>query len=286
MSTQAQLQPIANACHLGRARQERIAIGQAFVDRCSFDEAISRITAHALAEGAAPAYVVTPNAQHIVLLARDSRLRAIYREADLVVPDGFSLLLAARALGHRFPERVPGVDLFQALCGSAAETGLRVFLLGGRPGSADQAASVMQERFPGLETATYCPPLGFEKSDVELARVSQAVKTFRPDLLFVALGAPKQEYWMYEHGRKLGAAVCIGVGGSFEMVTGIVPRAPRWMQSIGCEWVYRLCQEPRRMWRRYLVGNVQFGWILLQQAMARGPHTLRQAAGASSGDRS
>ena len=198
----------------------------------------------------------------------------------------FSLLLAARALGHRFPERVAGVDLFQALCGSAAETGLRVFLLGGRPGSAEQAASVMQERFPGLETATYCPPLGFEKSDVELARVSQAVKAFHPDLLFVALGAPKQEYWMYEHGRKLGTAVCIGVGGSFEMVTGIVPRAPRWMQSIGCEWVYRLCQEPRRMWRRYLVGNVQFGWILMQQAFARGPHTLRQTAGASSGDRS
>ncbi len=284
MSTQAQLKPISNI-YLGLRRRERIAIGNAFVDCCSFDEALANITRHAIS-GGAPAYVVTPNAQHIVLLAREPRLREIYREADLVVPDGFSLLLAARALGRKFPERVAGVDLFQALCGSAAQSGLRVFLLGGRPGSADLAASVLKKRFPGLEIDTYCPPLGFETSDIELARARHAVTQFGPHLLFVGLGAPKQEHWIYDHGRKL-ASVCIGVGGSFEMVTGIIPRAPRWIQSIGCEWLYRLCREPRRMWRRYLVGNLQFGWILLEQAFARGPRTAPETAHATSaGDRS
>jgi N-acetylglucosaminyldiphosphoundecaprenol N-acetyl-beta-D-mannosaminyltransferase len=268
MSSQAQLQPIPSV-HLASPRPGRIAIGDAWVDSCSFDEAISEITAHALA-GRGSAYVVTPNAQHIVLLAREPRLREIYREAILVVPDGFSLLLAARVFGNKFPERVAGVDLFQALCGSAARSSLRVFLLGGRPGSANLAASVLKKRYPELQVETYCPPFGFESSDTELGRVTQAVSVFRPDFLFVALGAPKQEYWIYDHGRKLGAAVCVGVGGSFELVSGVVPRAPEWIRGIGCEWIYRLGREPRRMWRRYLIGNVQFGWILLQQALARG----------------
>jgi N-acetylglucosaminyldiphosphoundecaprenol N-acetyl-beta-D-mannosaminyltransferase len=271
MSSQVQLQPVASV-HLGSTHRDRVAIGQAFVDRCSFDQAVSDITAHAVARGA-PAYVVTPNAQHIVLLSKEPRLREIYHQADLVVADGFSLVLAARALGRNLPERVAGVDLFEALCGSASRYGLRVFLLGGRPGSADLAASLMAKRYPNLQINTYCPPFGFESSEIELARARHVVTLFGPAFLFVALGAPKQEYWIYDHGRKLGASVCLGVGGSFELVTGIVPRAPRWIQRMGCEWLFRLYREPRRMWRRYLVGNVQFAWIVLQQA-ARGLHPL------------
>jgi N-acetylglucosaminyldiphosphoundecaprenol N-acetyl-beta-D-mannosaminyltransferase len=144
----------------------------------------------------------------------------------------------------------------------------------------------MKKRFPGLQIDTYCPPVGFEKSEIELLLVRHAVTFFRTDLLFVGLGVPKQEHWIYDHGRKLGVAVCVGVGGSFEMVSGIVPRAPRWIQNVGCEWVYRLCREPRRMWRRFLVGNVQFAWILLRQAVANGPRTTSETARATSaGDR-
>jgi len=267
--------------HLCPPHQQPIAIGQAFVDPCSLDAAVAHITGHALG-GGIPAYVVTPNAQHIVLLAREPRLREIYNKAALVTPDGVSLLLAARALGSKFPERVSGSDLFPALCRSAAGSGLRVFLLGGRPGSAVLAASAMKQRFPSLQVDTYCPPFGFETSEIELDSVRRAVTAFRPDLLFVALGAPKQEYWIYDHGRKLGAAVCIGVGGTFEMVSGIVPRAPSWIQDIGCEWLYRLCREPRRMWRRYLVGNFQFAWILFAQIVARGVDTLPETSRAVS----
>ncbi|MBV8552124.1 MAG: WecB/TagA/CpsF family glycosyltransferase [Acidobacteriaceae bacterium] len=245
---------------------ERIGIGHASVNKCSFQQALYAIIGHARA-GGPPAYVITPNAQHVVLLDTDIRLREIYREADLVVPDGVSLLLAARVFGDSFPERVPGVALFENLCGLAAENNLDVFLLGGRPGSADLAAAKLKSLFPKLKVQTYCPPYGFEKNELELQRIAAIIALARPALLFVALGAPKQEYWIYDYGRKLGATVCLGVGGSFEMVGGVVDRAPRWAQSIGCEWAYRLWKEPRRMWRRYLIGNLQFAWIVLQQAL-------------------
>lgn len=247
---------------------DRIGIGYALVDNCSASDACSAIISHAQRRGA-PCYVITPNAQHIVLLDRDRRLREIYQRAGLIVPDGVSLLLAARIYGRSLHERVAGVDLFQALCERAAGLGLRVFLLGGRPGSAESAADTLKQRFPGLHAVSYCPPFGFEQSADTLAETAAAIERAAPDLLFVALGAPKQEYWIYEHGLSLSVPVCVGVGGSFEMVAGIVQRAPELVQKIGCEWLYRLCVEPRRMWRRYLIGNLQFIAIVVRQRIRR-----------------
>jgi N-acetylglucosaminyldiphosphoundecaprenol N-acetyl-beta-D-mannosaminyltransferase len=201
----------------------------------------------------------------VVLLDKELRLREIYQSADLVIPDGISLLIAARLFGRQLKERVPGVDLFQRLCGLAAQHNLRVFLLGGRPGSAELTAAQVASQYPNLHIGSYCPPVGFEHDPAESQRTEDAVRAGRPHLLFVALGAPKQEYWIFNHGRKLGANVCVGVGGTFEMVSGIVPRAPRWIQNVGCEWLYRFCLEPRRMWRRYLIGNVQFCRIVFMQ---------------------
>ncbi len=269
MSTQAQLQ-WASPARFHQPGHRRIAIGSAPVDTCSFDEAVSEIIRHALLRGA-PAQVITPNAQHIVLLERDRRLREIYSSAELIVPDGISLVLAARLLRQKFPGRIAGVDLFQAICAGAAAANLKVFLLGGRPGSAEATATRLQQQLPLLHVETYCPPFGFEDDMHELCRIAARIRYSQPDLVFVGLGAPKQEYWIHEHGRMLGAPVCIGVGGSFEMVAGVVQRAPLWIQNLGCEWLYRLYQEPRRMWRRYLVGNLEFARIVLRQAFSNGP---------------
>jgi N-acetylglucosaminyldiphosphoundecaprenol N-acetyl-beta-D-mannosaminyltransferase len=266
------LQPLslspAHPSALRGAGMDRVGIGYALVDNCSSQEACAAIIAHAKASGQ-PAYAATANAQHIVLLDRDPFLRQIYERADLVVPDGISLLHVARLYGRRLQERVAGVDMFQTLCGLAAENNLRVFLLGGRPGSADLAAAVLKRRFPILRVTTYCPPMGFEKSATGLEETAKAIRAASPDLLFVALGAPKQEYWIYEHGLRLSVPLCIGVGGSFEMVAGVVRRAPLWIQNLHCEWLYRLCVEPRRMWRRYLIGNVRFAVIVARQALRR-----------------
>lgn len=251
-----------------RADIARVGIGHALVDNCSSQQVCESIITHAQRRGQS-AYVITPNAQHIVLLEGNRRLREIYASADLIIPDGVSLLLAARVHGRVLQERIAGVDVFQRLCGLAADKGLRVFLLGGRPGSADLAAAQLTRDHPRLKCTTFCPPLGFEQNADGLRAVADAVTAARPHLLFVALGAPKQEYWIHEHGIKLSVPVCIGVGGSFEMVGGVVGRAPAWVQNLGCEWVYRLCQEPRRMWHRYLVGNIQFATIVLRQRMRR-----------------
>jgi len=247
----------------------RARIGRALVDCCSLGEAVEVITRHAALRGPS-ACVVTPNAQHIVLLESDAGLQQAYTHADLVLADGASLLMASRLLREKLRARIAGIDLFEQLCGQAAKLGLRVFLLGGHCGSARLAAEQLKRRFPGLLVAgTYCPPRGFEYDRHELQAIGHAIRKTQPDLVFVALGAPKQESWMHRHGRQSGAPVLIGVGGSFEMMAGILPRAPRLVQRIGCEWLYRLLHEPGRLWKRYLIGNCRFLWIVLRQRAAR-----------------
>ena len=245
----------------------RILIGRALVHSCRFDEVVEAIVRDS-ATGEEPKYVVTPNAQHVVLLDKDKYLQQIFSQATFVLPDGFSLLLAARIMGHHILERIAGVDLFEALCRRAACEGLRIFLLGGCPGSADRAAEKLRTRYHGLIVCgTCCPPLGFENDPSQQRNIEECIKSARPHLLFVAFGAPKQEYWMYKYSRKLGVPVAMGVGGSFEMVGGVVARAPKWLQESGLEWLYRLLREPRRLWRRYLVGHFQFALIVLRQRL-------------------
>ena len=251
---------------------ESVHICHARVDVVTLPQAVDLISNYA-ATSPGPAYVVTPNAQHVVLLERSQHFREIYSHASLVVPDGFSLLLAARLWGKRFKERVTGVDLFQALCGPAAEMGLRVYFLGGQPGSADLAARKLQTSNPGLIVAgTSCPAWGFEHHPEQLDAIAKAVREAKPHILFVGLGAPKGENWIFEHGLKLGVPVCMGIGGSFEMVSGMTPRAPGWMQRLGLEWLFRLAVEPRRMWKRYLIGNVQFMALVFKYMMHPGLH--------------
>lgn len=249
----------------------RVKIGNALVHGCSFDDMTQAIVRTA-AFAEEPQYVVTPNVQHIVLLATDHYLRRIYSEAAFVLPDGVSILLAARVLGHRIPQRIAGVDMFQDLCRQAAREGLGVFLLGGRPGSAERAAARMQTQYPGLMVCgTHCPPLGFENDKRQQDDIAARITAAHPHFLFVALGAPKQEYWIYEHARQLRVPISMGVGGSFEMVGGVVPRAPLWLQEIGLEWLYRLAREPRRLWKRYLTCMIQFAHVVLHQRFGESP---------------
>jgi N-acetylglucosaminyldiphosphoundecaprenol N-acetyl-beta-D-mannosaminyltransferase len=174
--------------------------------------------------------------------------------------------MAARLLGDRLPERVTGVDLFQGLCAESAKHGFRIFLLGGQPGAAEKTAVVLKQRNAGINIAgTYCPPLGFENDMDETVRIIERVRESRPDLLFVGLGVPKQEYWIHKHYRSLNVALSIGIGGAFDMIAGLKPRAPKWMQNAGLEWLFRLSAEPRRLWRRYLIGNFQFLKIVGRQ---------------------
>jgi N-acetylglucosaminyldiphosphoundecaprenol N-acetyl-beta-D-mannosaminyltransferase len=241
------------------------------IDRYSLDQVIEKIIDQAKSRHApdyAPGYVVTPNAQHIVMLQNDARFRQIYQQAALTVPDGVSLLWAAQFLGTPLLGRVNGTDLFEQLCRASAEAGLKVFLLGGRPGAATGAAEVLSARHPQLQiVGTYCPPYGFESDATERERIQAAVAAATPDILFVGLGAPKQEYWIYEHYQQLNIPISIGIGVSFEFVSGTVQRAPKLLQKLGLEWAFRLVTEPKRLWRRYVFGNTSFTWLVLKQKL-------------------
>jgi N-acetylglucosaminyldiphosphoundecaprenol N-acetyl-beta-D-mannosaminyltransferase len=239
-------------------------------------EAVERIGR--LVEGRTPSIVVTPNVDHVVRFQGDREFQRAYAEAALVLADGAPLLWAGRLLGAPLPERVAGSDLFPELCRAAAERGHRLFFLGGRPGAAEGAAEVMRRAHPGIAiTGTSCPPFGFEHDPEENARIVEAVRSAAPDILFVGLGSPKQEKWILANRSLLGVPVSIGVGVTFEFVAGMVRRAPLWMQTAGLEWLWRLIMEPRRLWRRYLVEDTRFLWLVLGQKWGR--NAARMARG-------
>lgn len=211
-------------------------------------------------------YVVTLNVDILLLALEDSRLLQACRAARWVVADGMPLVWASRLLGRPLPERINGADLAWALLERAAARGYRVFLLGGEPGVADSAALRIRDRLPGLQVVgTASPPFGFEKRPDQLRQTVATVKRASPDIVLVGLGAPKQELWLQEHLAEAGVPVGIGVGGTFNFWAGRVRRAPRIVQRVGLEWLWRLTQEPRRLWRRYLVRDVAFAPLLAKE---------------------
>ncbi len=245
----------------------RINICDIEIDKYSFDRVVEMIAHHAISKST-PKYVVTPNVQHIVLLQQDARFRLTYHNAFLVVPDGVPLLWAAKLFNTPLSGRVNGTDLFERLCKISAERGLKVFLLGGRPGSAKKTRQVLETRHPNLNiVGTYCPYYGFESDLDELKRINLAIQAAAPDILFVGLGSPKQEYWISDNYQKLGVPVSIGIGASFELVSGTVKRAPKFMQEAGLEWFFRLIMEPKRLWQRYFIGNTIFILLVLKQKL-------------------
>jgi N-acetylglucosaminyldiphosphoundecaprenol N-acetyl-beta-D-mannosaminyltransferase len=248
---------------------EHTSIGGVRIDAMDFRDVVGSIIVRA-GELRPNAYVVTPNAHHIVLLQNNERFRKIYEQALLVVPDGVPLLWAAKVLGQKLFGRVNGTDLLEVLCAEAATRGFRVFLLGGREGAADAAAAVLRKRHPALTICgTYCPRVGFETDAEENGKIVRTINEAHADLLFVGLGAPKQEYWMFDNRERLNARVSLGIGVSFEFIAGVVKRAPYWMQVAGLEWFYRLFSEPKRLWKRYTVGNGKFCMIIAKEFIQR-----------------
>lgn len=240
----------------------RVCVDDVSFDKVTMDEAVRRIRRMAKKRDRAR-YVCTGNLDHLVLAERDHEFRAAYRRADLVVADGAPVVwlsrIASRAAGGSLPERVAGSDLFWELARASAETNLRLFFLGGRPGAAAKAAEVVERRHPGARIAgTYCPPIEAFDAAEEQAKIRRIVRQAAPDVLLVALGAPKQAKWIAANKDALGVPVSIGVGGSFEMAAGVCRRAPAWVQRSGLEWLYRFAQEPRRLFQRYVVDDLPY----------------------------
>jgi N-acetylglucosaminyldiphosphoundecaprenol N-acetyl-beta-D-mannosaminyltransferase len=216
-------------------------------------------------------FVVTPNLDHLHRCGKDLQFHALVSEADLAVPDGMPLIWASRLQGTPLPERVAGSNLISSLNAAAAANGRSVFLLGGSPGAAEGAACVLQERYPGIRIAgIHVPPMGFERSKTLWGEMEAALTAAKPDIVWVALGAPKQERAIARLRPLVPGAWWLGVGNSFSFLAGQVQRAPTWMQRSGLEWCHRLVQEPGKLWKRYIVSGIPFAVRILTGAAGRG----------------
>jgi N-acetylglucosaminyldiphosphoundecaprenol N-acetyl-beta-D-mannosaminyltransferase len=197
---------------------------------------------------------------------RNAEFFFILKNASFLLPDGMPIIWASKLIGKKLKTKISGSDLFPALCKMAAENNYRVFFLGAKPGVAQKANEIIKRQYPQLNVVgVYSPPFGFEIVEEENQNIVKMVIEKKPDILFVGLGAPKQEKWIWKYKDEINVPVSIAVGASFDFVAGSVRRAPKWMQQIGLEWFFRLCQEPHRLWKRYLLGNIIFIWMVLKE---------------------
>jgi len=219
-------------------------------------------------------YVCVTGVHGIMESHRDEKIRAIHNRAGLVTPDGMPLVWISHLKGLGDVSRVYGPDLTLALCEYSQSRGYRHFFYGGAKGVPELMAKHLMQRFPGLIIAgTFSPPFRNLTKDEDV-QIVKMIQEAQPDIVWVGLSTPKQERWIAEHNGQLGTAVLIGVGGAFDIHAGLKKQAPRWMQNIGLEWLFRLKSEPRRLWRRYLINNPLFILLLLGQCLGLKRYSL------------
>jgi N-acetylglucosaminyldiphosphoundecaprenol N-acetyl-beta-D-mannosaminyltransferase len=203
-------------------------------------------------------YVCATGVHGVMEAQRDPQFRKTLNRAFLVVPDGMPTVWIGRWQGYSTMKRVFGPDLMLEVCGRSARTGISHFLYGGNPGIANELAESLRRRFPGIKiVGTFTPPFRPLEPSEQLALEKQ-LETVQPGIVWVGLSTPKQERFMADNFQRLACKIMIGVGAAFDIHTGHVKDAPNWVKRTGLQWVHRLCQEPRRLWKRYLVNNSTF----------------------------
>ncbi len=240
-----------------------VKIGKANITSLLFDQAVETILE--LAKERNSHYIVTPNTDHILQLETNPELRAAYVGASLVCCDGRPVLWASQVLGTPLPTVVTGADLMPALCKKGSSQKIRIALVGGPPHTAHTAGENLTRSYPGLEVVwTHCPPLGFEKNPSQTMEIVNHLNQLSPDLVFLGVGAPKQEIWIHRNQHLLKVGVLLGIGAGIEFVAGTLPRAPRIMRRLGIEWLFRLYHDPKRLSVRYFK-DLYFFVIILKQ---------------------
>jgi len=241
---------------------ERVSLLGTEVDALSFSDTMDAVVD--IIENHRPTQHLAMNAAKVVLLRSDPVLRAIASECGIISADGVPLVWASRLLGHPLPGRVNGTDLMEALCELAGRRQWSVFFFGARPDVVEDVARWAESNHPGLRIAGTRDGYFDARQDDEI--VAQ-IAASGASILFLGFPTPKKELWLHRHLSELNVPFCMGVGGSFDVIAGKVPRAPVWMQRHGLEWLFRLIQEPKRMWKRYLVGNTKFTLLVLSELL-------------------
>jgi N-acetylglucosaminyldiphosphoundecaprenol N-acetyl-beta-D-mannosaminyltransferase len=215
-------------------------------------------------------WIVTPNVDILRTIVREPAVRELIQGTTIAVPDGMPLVWASALQHTRLPQRVTGASLLDSLCAAAADAGRAVYLVGGASGIAETAVARLNEQYPRLRIDGWSPPFGLESTPEGMAEIRERLIRFGVDLVFCGFGFPKQEQVISQLVDDLPDAWFVGCGASLAFAAGRIPRAPMWMQRSGLEWMHRLLNEPRRMFRRYVVDDIPFAIRLLATAYARG----------------
>lgn len=241
--------------------RNRVQFMNTYIDNVTLDEAVKHI--EECIEQKKIGQVITPNVDQIVRIEWDEYFKKICENCELLLVDGHPMMWIAKAYGMPFKEKIPGSDLVPVLCKEAAEKGYQVFLLGAAEGVAAKAAEILKSQYPGLQVVgTYSPPIGFEKDEAELKKINTMLRASDADMLFVGMGVPKQDIFIYENMHKYQIPMSFSIGGTIDFIAGTQKRAPKWISKIGFEWLYRFFQNPKRLFRRYFIDDVKiFGLI-------------------------
>jgi len=253
-----------------------VAILGVVFDPMTLATAVHRI--ESMIEARTPHYIVTPNVDFLVQAQHDAELHQILVQADLVLCDGKPLVWASRWLGNALPGRVAGSDLLPILLKRACERGWKIFLLGGAKGVGAEAARRLATSHPSLPPVGHYSPPNLPLSEMNNAEIIARLHAAKPDIVLVCFGCPKQEKWMFQHSRAAGVPVMIGAGGTVDFLAGRLRRAPMWMRRTGTECVFRLWQEPRRLFKRYAGDLFQFVPALLGQLWHLPARSAKRAA--------
>lgn len=233
--------------------KNRYPIMNTFVNAVSMDESIDYV--ERIIKERIPTQHVVINALKINLMEADPKLAEIVNACPLINADGASVVWAAKRLGIPLKERVTGCDMFQNLVRVAAEKGYKIFLFGAKEEVVTKVKSIYEKQYPGIQIVGYRNGYFTEKDEPEIVK---KMHDSGADMMFVAFSSPKKEYWVNKYLNEIGIPFVMGVGGSFDIVAGVTERAPKWFQEHGLEWFYRFIQEPKRMWKRYIIGNTKF----------------------------
>lgn len=231
-----------------------------YVDLLTMQETLDKV--ESIIQIGKPVQHVVINASKINLMAENKELAASVNASPLINADGQSIVWAMKFLGHGAQERVTGIDLFEKLVKKSAEKGYRVYYFGAKEDVVQEVVRLHQQQYPNLAVAGYRN--GYF-DDIESEEIALDIRKSKADIVFVAFSSPKKEQWIHAYKDTMGAPFVMGVGGSFDVMAGVTRRAPQWMQKTGLEWFYRFMQEPKRMFKRYFIGNLSFMSKVIQE---------------------
>lgn len=243
-------------------KNERIVVLNTTIDKISTQETINLVEQYVISK--TPLHLMGVNADKIIEVNGNNRMRQIVNSCGIINADGASVVLASKFLKKPLPERVAGIDLMQSLVELSAERGYSVYLLGAKQEVVKKTADVLQKKYPALNLVGFHNGYFQEKDWPEISRM---LKEKQPDFVFVGITSPLKEY-LIEYLQNQGhVSVFMGVGGSFDVISGNIPRAPLWMQKANLEWLFRVIQEPRRLFKRYFIGNLVFVKMVLKEKL-------------------